>query len=62
MPHYPSDHLDLRKQKTYAANTPIYHQIFMDRLGFLPNLSILDLLFSEGPGAGAWLSKHAIQH
>lgn len=59
--HYPADHLDLRKQKTYATDTPIYHQIFMDRLGFLPNLSILDLLFSEGPAAAAWIRKHALR-
>lgn len=26
-----------------------YHQLFMDRLGFIPNLSILDMLFMEGP-------------
>lgn len=28
-----------------------YHQVFAERLGFLPNLSILDLLFAEGPYA-----------
>ena len=27
---------------------PNYSQVFMDRSGFLPNLSILDLLFCEG--------------
>lgn len=26
-----------------------YHQVFSDRLGFHPNLSILDLIFNEGP-------------
>lgn len=26
-----------------------YWQVFQDKLGFLPNLSILDLLFNEGP-------------
>jgi hypothetical protein len=30
---------------------PQYYQIFADRVGFKPNLSILDLLFSEGPQA-----------
>ena len=28
-----------------------YHQVFEDRIGFLPNLSILDLLFCEGKEA-----------
>ena len=27
---------------------PVYHQVFGERTGFLPNLSVYDLLFSEG--------------
>ncbi|MCW3111442.1 MAG: hypothetical protein JWQ09_5948 [Segetibacter sp.] len=30
---------------------PRYSQVFEDRLGFQPNLSILDLLFCEGPNS-----------
>jgi hypothetical protein len=30
---------------------PVYPQVFEDRLGFLPNLSVLDLLFCTGPKA-----------
>lgn len=48
----PKTWLDLR-DKILPGNytqfeTPVYGQVFMDRLGFLPNLSILDLLFCEG--------------
>ena len=32
-----------------------YAQVFQDRFGFQPNLSILDLLFCEGPNASSFL-------
>ncbi|MFK7903966.1 MAG: WbqC family protein [Chitinophagales bacterium] len=28
---------------------PVYHQVFESKTGFVPNMSILDLLFAEGP-------------
>ena len=28
-----------------------YIQVFEDKLGFFPNLSVLDLVFNEGPNA-----------
>jgi hypothetical protein len=28
-----------------------YHQVFETRRGFVPNLSIIDLIFNEGPNA-----------
>ncbi len=34
---------------------PVYHQVFEDRYGFVPNLCILDLLFCEGPAAKSYL-------
>ena len=36
---------------------PSYHQIFSDKYGFIPNLSILDLLFHEGPNTQEFLTK-----
>lgn len=34
---------------------PNYQQVFSDRLGFHPNLSILDLIFNLGPSARLYL-------
>jgi hypothetical protein len=53
---YPAGITDLRNSKTTAAELPKYYQVFEDRIGFLPDLSILDLLFSEGPFAVQKLS------
>ncbi len=36
---------------------PHYQQVFSDRLPFLPDLSILDLLFNKGPEARLYLSN-----
>ncbi len=47
---------DLRDRvlpKNYMQWDPVqYRQVFHERTGFLPNLSILDLLFNTGPQAG----------
>lgn len=49
---YPAEITDLRDtKKEVLLPPPVYYQIFEDRIGFLPDLSILDLLFSEGPAA-----------
>ena len=53
---YTTDILDLRHINNITAHTLRYHQVFEDRTGFLPGLSILDLLFSEGPQAVRFLS------
>ncbi len=34
-----------------------YHQVFSDRFPFIPNLSVLDLLFCEGPAAEAVIRR-----
>lgn len=37
-------------QKADSNFNPVsYHQVFIDKFGFLPNLSIIDLIFNEGP-------------
>jgi hypothetical protein len=30
---------------------PFYNQVFQEKKGFIPDLSILDLMFNEGPNA-----------
>lgn len=37
-----------------------YAQVFVERHGFLPNLSILDLLFNEGTNALSYLKKQSL--
>jgi hypothetical protein len=48
---YPADITDIRKPNAPTRPLPTYYQVFEDRIGFLPDLSILDLLFCEGPMA-----------
>lgn len=44
--------------KTVANFTPPeYIQVFSNKIGFLPNMSIIDLLFCEGPHAIKYLKK-----
>ena len=38
-----------------------YHQVFEDKLGFIPNLSILDLIFNTGPEAIDILNKSIVK-
>lgn len=47
------DHADLKKNSSYQ-NKP-YFQVFEDRNGFLANMSIVDLLFSQGPQSKLYL-------
>jgi len=48
-----------RQDPPAAAETfPRYQQVFAERTGFIPNLSILDLLFAEGPRTRAWIQEH----
>lgn len=47
---------------TVVANFPIYHQVFNDRMDFLQDVCILDLLFNCGNQSNAYLNKIAITH
>jgi hypothetical protein len=47
--------------KSAQRRFPHYYQIFEDRIGFQPDLSILDLLFAEGPNTLGWIKTHTHQ-
>lgn len=58
---HPKDKIDLRflinaKLKHELTSEP-YVQVFGDRHGFIPNLSILDLLFNMGPNTVDYLNQ-----
>lgn len=50
-------HLAIAKGKQ-VFDFKSYVQVFDDKYGFLPNLSILDLLFMEGPNTITYLEEH----
>ena len=59
---YPESAADLRNLRPQDATEVAslrYQQVFQERHGFIPNLSVLDLLCAEGPGAGLLLRQWA---
>ncbi len=60
----PEDAIDLRalinakKEKKHDLES--YTQVFTEKHGFIPNLSILDLLFNEGTNALTYLENQSI--
>jgi hypothetical protein len=50
----PKTHL-IKPDANYKQLT--YTQVFSEKFGFVPDLSILDLLFNEGPSAGSILTE-----
>lgn len=53
-------HLANPKNLTVGANFESYIQVFQDKHGFIHNLSILDLLFAEGPNALSYLERQKV--
>lgn len=54
------DGKDLRDYKFTSKATPIYSQVFDEKHGFIPNLSILDLIFNIGPSSRDYLENTII--
>ena len=55
-----TDTLDLRTSKNASTGSPTlprYYQVFEERNGFIPDLSILDLLFHLGPHSKEYLTS-----
>lgn len=60
---YPSGDFRTRIQPKYKGETLVreykkektYFQVFSNKLGFQPNLSVIDLLFNEGPDSVSYL-------
>ena len=51
------DFFDLRNYTWKLKNQEKYDQVFMEKQGFIPNLSILDLLFNLGPESIDYLNN-----
>lgn len=60
---YVEDGIDYRgefkpsKNSINKINMPRYLQVFEDKAGFLPNLSVLDLIFNLGPASAQYLQS-----
>ena len=57
---YASEHVDIHPKRPDTILRDLgldrpYYQVFASKFGFKPNLSVMDLLFNEGPGALDWL-------
>ena len=52
-------YLSSAKKEVEVTMEP-YHQIFSDKHGFIKNLSVLDLLFHEGPNTLDYLKNVSI--
>lgn len=51
---------DLRSHTFSDKKIPKYNQVFLEKHGFIPNLSILDLLFNLGPESREYLNNMEI--
>lgn len=50
----------IKSKKEIAQNLTPYTQVFSNKHGFIPNLSVLDLICNEGPNAFSYLEEQTI--
>ena len=55
-----SNRLDFRSSKFILKNQEEYQQVFCEKYSFIPNLSILDVLFNLGPETTRYLERQSI--
>lgn len=54
-----SDRLVIPAEESLAITTPPYWQVRADKIGFIPGLSVLDLIFNLGPEAVIYIDRLA---
>lgn len=54
------DFRPLAKRNYQANNLEYYTQVFTEKYGFISNLSILDLIFNEGPNTELYLTRQSL--
>lgn len=55
-----TDYRNLVKRNFEVDSLEPYTQVFTEKHGFIPNLSILDLLFNEGPNTELYLKRQKL--
>ena len=55
-----TDYRNLVKRNFEVNSFQSYTQVFTEKHGFIPNLSILDLLFNEGPNTELYLKQQKL--
>jgi len=59
-PHHKTDYRSLVNRNIKVTSLEPYTQVFTEKHGFIPNLSILDLLFNEGPNTELYLTQQKV--